>query len=103
LKPKSEGFGHAYMTQDMKKEPILQMGSDKMILTHIYDKPFTIRFPDKSEWKEGFQPDRKRGLIWYVNGSKTNKGTGACVYCYGTRRKLSFSLGQYTSRQKCVP
>jgi hypothetical protein len=24
-KPKSEGFGHAYMTQDMKKESILQM------------------------------------------------------------------------------
>jgi hypothetical protein len=29
-KPKSEGFEHAYMTQDMEKEPILQMGSDKI-------------------------------------------------------------------------
>jgi ribonuclease HI len=28
---------------------------------------------------------------------KTNKGTGAGVYCDGTRRKLSFSLGQYTT------
>jgi hypothetical protein len=43
------------------KEPILQMGSDKMIQKHVYDKPFTIRFPDRSEWKEGFQPDRKGG------------------------------------------
>jgi hypothetical protein len=44
-KPKSEGFEHVpYMTQDMKKEPILQMMSDKMI-------PFTIRLPDRSEWK----------------------------------------------------
>jgi hypothetical protein len=42
-KPKSEGFGHAYMTQDMEREPILQMGSDKMIPKHVYDKPFTIR------------------------------------------------------------
>jgi hypothetical protein len=25
-KPKSEGFGHAYMTQDMKKEPIYKWG-----------------------------------------------------------------------------
>jgi hypothetical protein len=25
-KPKSEGFGHAYVTQDKKEEPILQMG-----------------------------------------------------------------------------
>jgi hypothetical protein len=39
-KPKSEGSGHAYMTQDMKKEPILQMGTDKMIPRHVYDKPF---------------------------------------------------------------
>jgi hypothetical protein len=30
-------------------------------------------------------------------GSKINTGTGAGVYCYGTRWKLSFSLGQYTT------
>jgi hypothetical protein len=96
-KPKSEGFGHAYMTQDMKKEPILQTGSDKMIPRHVYDKPFTIRFPDGSEWKVGFQPNRKGGLIWHTDGSKTNKGTGAGVYCHGTRQTLCFSHGQYTT------
>jgi hypothetical protein len=37
----------------MEKEPILQMGSDKMIPRHVYDKPFTITFPDKSEMEEG--------------------------------------------------
>jgi hypothetical protein len=53
-KPKSEGFGHAHMARDMEREPILQMGSDKIIPRHVYDKPFTIRFPDRSEWKKGF-------------------------------------------------
>jgi hypothetical protein len=72
------------------------MGSDEMIPRHVYYKPFTIRFPDRSVWKEGFQPDRNGGLIWYTGGSKTNKGTGAGVYCHGTKRKLSFGLGQYT-------
>jgi hypothetical protein len=62
-KPKSDGFRHAYMARDMEKEPILLMGSDKMIPKHVYDKPFTIRFPDRSEWREGFQPDRNGGLI----------------------------------------
>jgi hypothetical protein len=85
------------MTEDMKKEPILQMGFDKMIPRHDYEKPFTIRFPDRSEWKTGFQPNRMGGLIWYTDGSKTNKGTGAGVYCHGSRRKLSFSLGRYTT------
>jgi hypothetical protein len=28
-KPKYKGFGHAYMIQDMEKEPILQIGADK--------------------------------------------------------------------------
>jgi hypothetical protein len=96
-KPKSESSGHAYMTQDMIKEPILQIGSDKMIPKHVYDKPFKIRFPDRSDWKEGFQPDRTEGLIWYTDDSNTNKGTGAGVYCHGTRRKLSFSHGQNTT------
>jgi hypothetical protein len=63
-KPKSEGVGHAYMTQDMEKRPILQVESDKMIPRHVYDKPIMIRFLDGSEWKKGFQPDRKGGLIW---------------------------------------
>jgi hypothetical protein len=66
-------------------------------LRHVYDIPFIIRFPDRSEWKEGLQPDRKGGLIWYTDGVKTHKGTGTGAYCHGTRQKLSFSLGQYTA------
>jgi hypothetical protein len=54
------------------------MGYDKMIPTHVYDKPFTIRLPERSEWKKGFQPDRKGGLIWYTDGSKTKKRHWTC-------------------------
>jgi hypothetical protein len=39
----------------------------------------------------------KVGLIWYTDGSKTEKGTGAGVYCHETRKKLSFRLGKYTT------
>jgi hypothetical protein len=39
----------------------------------------------------------KGGLIWYADDSKTNKGTGAGLYGYDTRWKLSFSPGQYTT------
>jgi hypothetical protein len=81
----------------MEKEPILQMGSDKIIPRHVYDKPFTIKFPDRCEWKKGCQPDRKGELICYTDVSKTNKGTGAGMCCHGRRRELSFSLGQYTT------
>jgi hypothetical protein len=96
-KPKSESLGHIYTTQGMKEEPILQMGSDKMNPRHVCDKPFTVRFPDRSEWKDELQPDRKGRLIWYIDGSKANYGTGAGVYGYGTKWKLSFSPGKYTT------
>jgi hypothetical protein len=42
----------------MEEKPILQMGSDEMLPRHVYDKPFTIRIPDRCEWKKGSQPDR---------------------------------------------
>jgi hypothetical protein len=45
----------------------------------------------------GLQPDKKGGLLWYTDGFKTGKGTGAGVYCCGTKIKLSFSLGRYTT------
>jgi hypothetical protein len=60
-KCKFEGCVNAYMFPGMKKEPILQMGTNKMTMRHVYDKYFTIRFPDRSEWKDGFQPDKKGG------------------------------------------
>jgi hypothetical protein len=68
-----------------------------MIPRHVYNKPFTIRFPDRSEWQEGFQPDQNGELIWFTDGSKTAKGSGAGMFCPGTRRKLRFSLGRHTT------
>jgi hypothetical protein len=52
---------------------------------------------------KGFQPDRKGGLIWYTDGSKTNKGTGAGVYCYGMETK--FQPWEYTTvfQAECMP
>jgi hypothetical protein len=40
-----------------------------------------------------------------MDGPKTNEGAGAGVYGYGTRGRLSFSFGQYTTvfQQKCIP
>jgi hypothetical protein len=38
---------------------ILQMGTDKMILRHVYDKSFAITFSNRSEWKYQIQLNRK--------------------------------------------
>jgi ribonuclease HI len=50
-------------------------------------------YSNKCEWQNGFNPDNKGGLVWCTDGSKTNKGTGAGVYRWGSSRGHSFSLG----------
>jgi hypothetical protein len=50
-KSKTEGFGHAFMTWNMEKEPIIRMGADETIPRYAYDKSFTGWLPDRYEWK----------------------------------------------------
>jgi ribonuclease HI len=73
------------------------MSSDRMRPRYAYHKPFTVKFPDKCECQNGFNPDNKEGLVWYTDGSKTNKGSGTGVYRWGSRRGHSFSLGLHTT------
>jgi hypothetical protein len=65
---------------DMKRTPTLQMGINKMIQAYVINEPFMMRFPNRSIWENGFQPNRNEGLIWYMDVFKTNEGiTGARV------------------------
>lgn len=34
------------------------MGADKMIPRQVYNKPFTLRFPHRDDWRGRFQPDK---------------------------------------------
>jgi hypothetical protein len=56
-----------------------------------------VKFPDKCEWQNGFNPDNKRGLVWYLDRYKTNKSTGAKVYIWGLRRgDIASAFGLHT-------
>jgi hypothetical protein len=57
----------------------------------VYHKTFTIKFPDKCAHNTG-------DLVWYKDDSKTtNKGTGAGVYRWCSRREHTFELGLHTT------
>jgi hypothetical protein len=71
-KPRLDGFGHICIIRNMKKEPILRMGTNKMTMSYAYDKSFTVRFPNRFEWKDGLKTDKKGRLIWNTDGSKTS-------------------------------
>ena len=68
----STNFGHSRQYRNMKHEPVLQMGTGRVVLKY-----------DKCEWQKGFRLDIKGGLVWYTGGSKTNKNTGAMVCRWG--------------------
>jgi hypothetical protein len=35
------------------------MGTNNMMMTHVYDKPFQVIFSAKSKWKDGLQPNKQ--------------------------------------------
>jgi hypothetical protein len=72
-KPKSSNFGHTKISQDVEYEPILQMGSDRMLLRYAYHKPFRVKFPDKCEWQNEFNPDNKGAWSGTQTGSRPIK------------------------------
>jgi ribonuclease HI len=52
----------------------------------------------REDWTTGQgAPPEVKGLVWYTDGSKMNGGTGARVYGQSLRRRLSFSLGKYST------
>jgi hypothetical protein len=80
-KPKSIYFSHARKSRDIKHAPVLQAGTGRMIMRYAYHNPFMVKFPDNCERYNRL--DSKGGLVWYKDGSKTNKRTGAGTYGWG--------------------
>jgi hypothetical protein len=76
MEAKSERYRRAYMPWIKKEDPVLQTGTKKLTVRHIYINPFPVSFPERSEWEGGLVPNINRGPVWYIGGSKTNEGTG---------------------------
>jgi len=50
------------------------------------------------EWTRGpGTPPAGKGLVWFTDGSRTAKGTGAGVYGQSVNRRLSTSLGKHAT------
>jgi hypothetical protein len=47
----------------MEHKHVLRMGSDRMFLRYAYHKPFMVKFPDKCEWQNRFNPARGHVLV----------------------------------------
>jgi hypothetical protein len=63
------------------------MVTDKMAPRQVFYKPFTVKFPDRTEWERGSIPVKKGELISCRELSKSDEFTeaGGIRPWYGTR------------------
>jgi len=56
----------------MEHEPILQMGSDRMLRTH-YITSIPVKFHNKCEFLSRFNPDNEEDILWYRESPRPTK------------------------------
>jgi hypothetical protein len=77
----------------MENEPILLVGTDKMILRYEYQKPFKVHLPNKHEWQNRVNSLIRKTWSGIQMGPKTNEENGAGVYKWASNKGHRFNLG----------
>jgi hypothetical protein len=74
------------------------MGVDVMRATFNLEPKYTVTMLTREDWTKGSgAPPEVKGPVCFTDGSKMREGTGAGVYRQSVRRRLSFSVGRYTT------
>jgi ribonuclease HI len=74
------------------------MGFDVMRSAFNLEPKYRVTMLTREEWTKGPDaPPEVKGLVRFTDGSKMREGTGAAFYGQSVRRRLSFSLGRYTT------
>jgi hypothetical protein len=59
---------------------------------------YRVTMLTSEDWTKGTgAPPVVKGLIWFMDGSKMREGTGSGVHTQSVGRRLSSSLGRYTT------
>ena len=59
---------------------------------------YRVTMLTREDWTRGSgSPPEIKALVCYTDGSKMKEGTGAGVYGQSVKRRISFSLGRYTT------
>jgi hypothetical protein len=70
------------------------MRVDIMNLVFNLEPKYRVTMLAREEWTRGpGTPPMVKGLVWFMDGSRTAEGTGAGVYGHSVNRRLSVPLG----------
>lgn len=67
-----------------------------MPAVYHFEKGFEAHIPERSEWANN-EPPKEGDIVIYTDGSKTDEGTGAGIYCEELNYNISIPLGMMTT------
>jgi ribonuclease HI len=74
------------------------MGVHNMKAVFNLEPKYRVTMLTREEWTRSPRtPLVVKGLVWFTDGSRTAEGTGTGVYRQSVNRRLSISLGKYTT------
>jgi hypothetical protein len=74
------------------------MRVDTMKLVFKLEPKYRVTMLTREEWTKGpGTPPMLKGLIWFMDGSRTVEGTRAGVYGQSVNRRLSIPLGKHAT------
>ncbi|XP_055628203.1 uncharacterized protein LOC129769762 [Toxorhynchites rutilus septentrionalis] len=85
--------GHLQILKDFQLNPILIMNEDWMETETNFSVPFKVIEFNRSVWEEGGPITRPGSLVFYTDGSKIGKSTGAGIT--GPGIDVSIPMGQW--------
>lgn len=100
----TQGFNTVYWagTKTLKRLvelPGIEMAQDRICPKYHFEKNYHVTIPARVEWNwEAISQKlnlRPQDLIWFTDGSKTNAGSGAGIFCRKPGTRASYSLGKY--------
>ena len=84
--------------QLQKMDPVFNMGVSAMRPAFNSEPRYRVTMLTTEEWTKGpGTPPAVKGLVWYTDGSRLWRGTGARVYGKSLGRRLSICLGKYAT------
>jgi ribonuclease HI len=91
--------GHSSISKRLQQsDPIFNMGVYVTRPAFNLEPKYRVTLLTREDWTRGSgSPPEIKGLTWYTDGSRMKEGTGAGVYGQSIKRRLSFSLGRYTT------
>ena len=83
--------GHLKILEELQDIQMPEEISDYMPRKLNFEHPFEVIIPDRNEWESCNPKHEKNAMIWYTDGSKSEKGVGIGIH--GPKYGLSKALG----------